>query len=113
MDMAPSTFESWRDSVVSEVTSDGAERHLQRWLEGYSLPHIDNSTEGHGWLLEAVKDVPGLRDTLAALAAKLLQRYRENHLQSANSSRLLFNLFYLCAGLHRHSVFCTLLIYFL
>jgi hypothetical protein len=105
-----SAFESWRDSVIAEVAADGAEKRLQQWLEGYSLPRIDNYTEGHGWLLEAVKDVPGLGDTLARLAAQLLQLHLDGRLKSSNSNRLLFNLFYLCAGLHQPSILWGLLL---
>src|SRR5437660_427510 len=74
------------------------------WLEGDDLPRLDNSTEGHAWLLLAVKDNSQLADALASVAALLLCSFAKQDLRSANIDRLLFNLFYLCHGLKRPSV---------
>jgi hypothetical protein len=100
----PVVFDAWSEQVASEAAGRDGRKQFQQWLEGYSLPPLDNSTEGHTWLLEAAKDKIGLEKTLAHLSSELLQEHRQNRLRSANLDRLLFNLFYLCAGLRKPDV---------
>jgi hypothetical protein len=104
----PSIFVSWRSEVAGELERASAkEQLLQHWLEGYSLPPLDNYTDGHAWLLEAVKDIPDLGDKIKVPASLLLQLHVQNKLFSTRKNRLLCNLFFLCAGLKKPETFWT------
>jgi len=94
-------FNSWRDRIAVEIGHTPPEVCLQRWLEGKSLPPLDNYTEGHGWLLEAIKDLPTVRKPLTEAAVQLLRLFSHGGLKSYDLNRLLFNLFYFSAGLRQ------------
>jgi len=97
----PVVYDIWRDQLASELVGNDAETNFRAWLEGYSLPPLDSSTEGHTWLMEAAGESDELKDSFAHFAANLLNLYFQNKLKSARLNRLLFNLFYLCAGLRK------------
>jgi hypothetical protein len=94
-------FDTWRDEVVLKLDESRGVSHLQRWLEGKGLPHIDNYTEGHTWLLETIKDVPNLQGKLAMLTGELIENYLNRRVVSGDLPRLLFNLLYFCAGIRQ------------
>jgi hypothetical protein len=98
------TFDRWLESVVAKASEPNGAEDLQRWLEGYSLPDLDKHTEGHMWLLEAVKDVPELGPRIASLAANLIEDQCQEKLKTEHLSQLLSNLFYLCRGLRTPAI---------
>ena len=102
-DLSP-VFSEWSTRVHKRIVGAAAGESLKAWLEGNDLPRLDNSTEGHAWLLLGVAEDPAMADPLASAAAQLLDLFARKDLKSGALDRLLFNLFYLCHGLKRRSI---------
>ena len=97
-------FDSWAARASAALTGPQASEAFQRYLEGIGLPAIDNYTEADVRLRQLVEDHPELLTVVTALTQKMLQAVLEDEVRSARINRLLFNLFYLCAGLRQAEV---------